>query len=95
MPQFLVEHSADVNAQDGWKSTPLHLALMGGHIEFARKLVEHGANVNAQDSCKSTRLHLASIRGIHLEARWTWCGCECTGRVREDPVRSSIQKGIS
>jgi len=47
LAQVLIEHGADVNAQDDNKSTPLHLASSGGHVELAQVLIEHGANVNA------------------------------------------------
>jgi len=58
--QLLVEHGADVNAQDVRKSIP---ALIRRHVEFAWKLLEHGADVNSQDDGKSTPLHLTSMGG--------------------------------
>ena len=61
--RFLVEHSANVAAQDQGGSTPLHLASERGHLDLARLLVEHGANAVAQDQHGSTPLHLASGRG--------------------------------
>ena len=62
---FLVNHGANVTAQDQRGSTPLHLASLKGHLNITRFLVEHGANVVAQDQHGSTPLHLASLNG-HL-----------------------------
>ena len=61
--QLLIEHGADVAAQnkDGW--TPLHQSSEGDHVDMARLLVEHGADVAAQDKHGLTPLHQASIRG--------------------------------
>ena len=46
---MLLERGADVNAQDVYKSTPLHLASEGGRVESARILIDHGADVNARN----------------------------------------------
>ena len=61
--RFLVEHDADVAAQDddGW--TPLHLASYRGHLELTRMLMERGADVAAQGNDRRTPLHLASEWG--------------------------------
>ena len=58
--RFLVEHGADLTAQDmnGW--TPLHVASKCGKMEIARIFVEHGADPTARDKEGSTPLHLAS-----------------------------------
>jgi ankyrin repeat protein len=63
------ERGAYMNAKDNDKSTPLHLALSSGHVEFARALVEHGADVNAKDNYLFTPLHLAFSRG-YVEFAW-------------------------
>ena len=63
--QLLLEHGADVNAQNNDYSTPLHLATSPsgvGNPEIMKLLLEHGANVNAVDGTQSTPLHLASSR---------------------------------
>ena len=64
--RLLVEHGADVNSQDDYKSTPLHLASRGGHVEIARVLLGRGTNVIAENSFRSTPLHLA-LDGGHVE----------------------------
>jgi ankyrin repeat protein len=59
LARFLIEHGADVTAQDNNGSTPLH-QLSGsnsGNVELATFFVEHGADVTAQDKNRSTPLH--------------------------------------
>ena len=62
----LIEHRADVKAQDndGW--APLHLALQTGQADAARMLVERGADVTAQNKDGETPLHLA-VRSGHVD----------------------------
>jgi ankyrin repeat protein len=66
--RILVEHGADMAAQekDGW--TPLHLASQYVHVDLARILLEHGADPAAQnkDGWWWTPLHFASENG-HLD----------------------------
>ena len=64
--RFLVEHGANLAAQDKHGSTPLHDTSCNGRLDLARFFVEHGANVAAQDQHGSTPLHQASGRG-HLD----------------------------
>ena len=60
--RMLVEHGADVSAQDKYGWTPLHWASTKGQGDVARMLVEHGADVSAQDEYGWTPLHRASDR---------------------------------
>ena len=64
--RLLIQHGADVSAQDNCKWTPLHFASEGGHVQLAWLLIGHGADVNAQNDDKCTPLHLAS-NGGHVE----------------------------
>ena len=63
---FLLEHGADVSAQNESGKTPLHLASREGHVDVTRMLIEHGADVSAQEKDGRIPLHLASLRG-HVE----------------------------
>lgn len=50
---WLLEHGANPNTRwDHWDSsvTPLHLAILGGHIEAVRLLLEAGADTTIRDS---------------------------------------------
>ena len=61
--RLLIEHGANVAAQDddGW--TPLHRASERGHVALAQLLIEHGADVAARDEDGWTPLHWASSGG--------------------------------
>ncbi len=59
--RVLVDHGADVTAQDNYGSTPLHRVSLGGNVDITRFLVEHGADATAQNKNGSTPLHHASF----------------------------------
>jgi ankyrin repeat protein len=67
--RILVEHGADVSAQDEYRSTPLHWASRWDQVEISRLLIEHGADVAAQDNDQWTPLHEASRWGKMEAAR--------------------------
>lgn len=58
--RLLIEHGADVTAQDEACVTPLHLASSKGSVETVQLLIENGADVAARDARNRTPLHLAS-----------------------------------
>jgi len=60
---LLLEHGANVNAQDLYGYTPLHEAAKEGHTEVVQLLLKYGSNANVQKKDGWTALHLAAPRG--------------------------------
>jgi ankyrin repeat protein len=61
--RLLINHGADVTAQDMTCSTPLQLASYSGILEVVQILLENGSGVNARNETHSTPLHRASLLG--------------------------------
>jgi len=63
---MLLEHSANVCAEDEDGTTPLHRVAQNGSVEPVRLPLEHGADPNAQRNDSSIPLHLvAECRNQH------------------------------
>ena len=62
----LVSAGADVNAQDEFQDTPLHLAAGGGDAAVVSTLMAAGAYAGLRNANQHTPLHLAADNG-HLE----------------------------
>ena len=63
---MLLKEGADPKALTTYKSTPLHWACEGGHIDAVRLLCRKGdADLEARDQENSTPLHLAAEKGYH------------------------------
>ena len=67
--RMLIEHGADVMAQNKDGETPLHLSSQEGQVEVTRTLIERGADLLAQNTDGETPLHLASEPGQAEVAR--------------------------
>lgn len=61
--EYLLQHGADVHANDKGGLVPLQNACSYGHYEVAELLVKHGAVVNVADLWKFTPLHEAAGKG--------------------------------
>ena len=59
--RLLIDHGANVAAQDETHSTPLHLAAFWCNVPAVQLLIEHGDDVLAQDGNNRTPLHLALL----------------------------------
>ena len=68
--QKLLNHGADVNAQNKHGITALHVAAVGGHTNtdtnMVQVLLKHGADINARDDNESPPLHWA-VEGGHID----------------------------
>ncbi|CAJ0957317.1 unnamed protein product [Ranitomeya imitator] len=61
--EYLLQHGADVNAQDKGGLIPLHNAASYGHVDVAALLIKFNACVNATDKWAFTPLHEAAQKG--------------------------------
>ena len=66
--RLLLDHGADVAAQDATHLTPLHLAAFWGNVETVWLLMGHGADITAIDKNNKTPLHFASSKVSSLTA---------------------------
>jgi ankyrin repeat protein len=56
---LVLQRGTDVNAQDKYHATPLHVTMKQGLNKMAQILLEHGAEPNAANKYGQTPLHLA------------------------------------
>ncbi|XP_067908702.1 poly [ADP-ribose] polymerase tankyrase-2 isoform X4 [Heterodontus francisci] len=61
--EYLLQHGADVNAEDKGGLIPLHNAASYGHVDVAAMLIKYNACVNATDKWAFTALHEAAQKG--------------------------------
>jgi ankyrin repeat protein len=59
----LLSVGADVNAEDRYGNTPLHLACTNGIVQVVVELLQHGSDVDAKDNGDWTPLHYACYKG--------------------------------
>ena len=55
--KWLLDHGADMNAEDDHKRAPLFMAACRGHLEICRMLLEHKAYTDARNMWGETPLH--------------------------------------
>lgn len=58
-----LEEKVDVNAQDEWGKTALHMAAANGHEEIVKALVDAGANLALANESGNTALHWSCLMG--------------------------------
>jgi len=61
--RVLLEHGANVSAEDKEARAPLHGATNDGSVELVRMLFAHGADVNTRTKDSSTPLHITAGNG--------------------------------
>ncbi|MCY4173388.1 MAG: ankyrin repeat domain-containing protein [Cyanobacteria bacterium MAG CAR3_bin_5] len=64
MVELLLQHGADINAEDRSENSPLHLAIYAGHGDLARLLIEAGADVQARNHAGNTPVQMAAFAGL-------------------------------
>ena len=64
--QTFHKQGVDINAKDGYGSTPAHEAAFNGHAEVIKVLKDLGADVNAKDGFGNTPFDMAANNG-HAE----------------------------
>ena len=60
---FLLKYQANIDADDRYGGTPLHLAIYLGNDAMAQRLLKHNPNVDAEDGDGRTPLHLSVMTG--------------------------------
>ncbi|KAJ5564266.1 hypothetical protein N7513_000508 [Penicillium frequentans] len=60
---ILLDHNADVTAQEDHYGNALRAASINGHLDVVRMLLDKGANVNAQGGYYGNALQAASVKG--------------------------------
>lgn len=62
----LVSQGVNINIQNNWGYTPLHLAARNGHIELVKFLTQNPEiNINAISNYNTTPLHQAAFMNHH------------------------------
>ena len=60
--KILLDHNADVDLGDGWRSSPLAEAALTDHLQVMQVLIDHGATIN-EDESGSYALWRAAMEG--------------------------------
>ena len=71
--KILLQAPEQLNKQDKFTQTCLHLAAFSGHVECVQKLLELGANVNVEDRSHFTPLHSAASASDRTERHLEIC----------------------
>ncbi|EED24412.1 ankyrin repeat-containing protein, putative [Talaromyces stipitatus ATCC 10500] len=61
--KILVEMGLDINQQDSYGRTALHMVSFQGHTNIAELLLDKGADIHVKDSNGRTALHTAASQG--------------------------------
>jgi hypothetical protein len=59
--KLLIENGVNVNSQNTFGRTPLHVAVESGNLNLVKLLIEKGANLDIQDRDGRTPLHMAAM----------------------------------
>ena len=81
--QMLLEHNADIHAQNDMGNTALHIAASHGRTNVLQLLLNHGADLNAKDNKGSTPLHHSSLRKWEGFSPFAWGSVDATRLLLE------------
>ena len=90
MARILLEHNADPNALDHQGYTPLHIALMYGHLDMVRLLLELDVDVNTWAKGSTMPLHRASEWG-QLEVARMLLEHDADVKAEDDEGNTALQ----
>ncbi|XP_065075127.1 uncharacterized protein LOC135698908 [Ochlerotatus camptorhynchus] len=96
--KLLLDHSADVNAQNGYLFTPLHVAAKKGHIAMMKLLINKSADLNLQTYEGDTPLHLAIDFNQHQCAEFLiddGANVNISNNCGSTPLVLAVRKGFS
>jgi ankyrin repeat protein len=64
---YSIQPPLELNSNDRWQRTPVHWAVLNGHIEALRSLLEHGAAPNPKTCIRILRLRTHLITETPME----------------------------
>lgn len=68
--QLLLNKNADVNRENSFGVTPLHMAALRGKIDFVKFFHSHGADIDSRDNFGQTPLFCAAFSGEKAIIKW-------------------------
>ncbi|KAJ7453546.1 hypothetical protein B0H11DRAFT_2245368 [Mycena galericulata] len=94
--KLLIEHGADVNAQNQWYGSALQSASSMGHGAIVKLLIENGADVNAQHDWYGSALRGAALMGHESIVKLLIeCGADVNGECgrQGSALQAAIEQG--
>lgn len=93
--QFLLfQGRCDVNVKNNRNQSPLHLAVIQGHVGMVQLLVSQGSDVNAEDEDGDTAMHIAlerqQLMALAMEKREGEMGAALLSKVRIAAGKCSV-----
>lgn len=90
LPFLLSQGRCDVNVKNNRNQSPLHLAVIQGHVGMVQLLVSQGSDVNAEDEDGDTAMHIAlerqQLMALAMEKREGEMGASLLAKVRAVPA---------
>lgn len=88
---LLFQGRCDVNVKNNRNQSPLHLAVIQGHVGMVQLLVSQGSDVNAEDEDGDTAMHIAlerqQLMALAMEKREGEMGAALLSKVSSSRER--------